>query len=120
MIDSVCLCLTFKCDLACRHCFVSAGPNRTEEMTIDQITTAIDNSYQDVNRMWFSGGEPTVVMDKLLFGLQYAKEKKRQYGTPNKICVQTNGNFAKSKQEAIKYLALFYRNGANEYIYQKA
>lgn len=114
MINSVCLCLTFKCDLACRHCFVAAGPNRTEEMTVEQIATAIDNCNQDINRMWFSGGEPTVVMDKLLFGLQYAKDKKQKFGTPNKICVQTNGNFAKSKQEAIKYLALFYRNGANE------
>lgn len=114
MINSVCLSLTYKCDLACRHCFVSAGPNRTEEMTNDQIATAIDNSYKNVNRMWFSGGEPTVVMDKLLFGLQYAKDKKRRYGFPDKICVQTNGNFAKTERDAIKYLALFYRNGANE------
>jgi len=114
VINSVCLCLTFKCDLACRHCFVAASPSRKEEMTIEQITTAIDNSYENVNRMWFSGGEPTVVLDKLLYGLKYASEKKKQYGYPDKICVQTNGNFAKSEQEAIKYLALFYRNGANE------
>lgn len=114
MINSVCLCITFKCDLACRHCFVSAGPNRTDEMTTIQIATAIDNSFQNVNRMWFSGGEPTVVMEKLLFGLRYAKEKKRLYGFPNRICVQTNGNFAKTKEDAVKYLALFYRNGANE------
>lgn len=114
MISSVCLCLTFKCDLKCRHCFVYAGPNRIEEMTYEQIANAIDNSHKNVNRMWFSGGEPTVVIDKLVFGLQYAKEKKRQYGFPDKICVQTNGNFAKTDQDAIKYLALFYKNGANE------
>lgn len=114
MINSVCLCLTFRCDLICRHCFVAAGPHRTEEMTTNQIMTAIDNSFENVERIWFSGGEPTVIMDKLLYGLQYAKDKKSHYGFPNKICVQTNGNFAKSKQEAIKYLASFYRHGANE------
>ena len=114
MINSICLLLTLKCDLSCRHCFVSASPNRTEEMSYNQITTAIDNSYENVNRIWFSGGEPTVVMDKLLFSLQYAKEKKRKYGFLDKICVQTNGNFAKSKQTAIKYLIQFYKSGANE------
>lgn len=114
MVESVCLCLTFKCDLACRHCFVSAGPDRTEEMTYEQIAIAIDNSFKNVNRMWFSGGEPTIIMDKLLFGLRYAKTYKGKYGFPNNICVQTNGNFAQSKDKAIEYLIQFYKNGANE------
>ena len=54
------------------------------------------------------------VLEKLLFGLQYAKEKKLKYGFPHNICVQTNGYFAQNEREAIKYLALFYKNGANE------
>ena len=62
MFNSVCLCLTFKCNLMYRHCFVSAGPNRTEEMTYKQIALAIDNSYKNVDRIWFSGGEPTIVL----------------------------------------------------------
>ena len=114
IINSVCICLTFKCNLMCRHCFVSAGPNRIEEMTYEQIARSIDNSIKDVNRIWFSGGEPTVVLDKLLFGLKYVREKKERFGFPNKICVQTNGYFAQNEQEAIKYLSLFYKNGANE------
>lgn len=114
MINSVCLCLTFRCDLQCRHCFVAAGPNRKEEMTMEQIAKAIDNSASECNRMWFSGGEPTVVLDKLLYGLKYAKELKDKTGFPQNICVQTNGNFAKTKQDAIRYLTQFYRCGANE------
>lgn len=114
VINSVCLCLTFKCDLKCRHCFVSAGPDRTEEMTMEQIVLAIDNSYENCDRIWFSGGEPTVALEKLLYGLKYAKNKKDMFGFPQKICVQTNGNFAKTQQVAIKYLAQFYRHGANE------
>ena len=114
MINSVCLCLTFKCDLMCRHCFVAAGPERREEMTLGQITMAIDNSASDCNRMWFSGGEPTVVLDKLLYGLKYAKTLKDKTGFPRNICVQTNGNFAKTKEDAIRYLTQFYRCGANE------
>lgn len=114
MINSVCLCLTMKCDLQCRHCFVNAGPHRTEEMTYEQIVTAIDNSFSNVYRMWFSGGEPTVVMEKLLYGLRYAKKKKQETGFPKNICVQTNGNFAKTTEVAVKYLVEFYKNGANE------
>lgn len=66
MINSVCLCLTFKCDLICRHCFVAARPHRTEEMTINQIMTAINNSFKNVERTWFSGGKPILIIDKLL------------------------------------------------------
>lgn len=114
MIDSVCVCLTFKCDLKCKHCFVAAGPKRTEEMTVEQTMKAVDNSTSNCKRLWFSGGEPTVVMEKLLLGLDYASKKKNQTGFPQYICVQTNGNFAKTKKEAVKYLAQFYRHGANE------
>lgn len=114
MINSVCLCITFKCDLECRHCFVEAGPNRTEEMTGSQIEKAIDNSYDSLYRLWFSGGEPTFVMDKLINGLKYAKEKKDKYGYPNKICVQTNGNFAHSEKDAFGMLIQLYKSGANE------
>lgn len=114
MINSVCLCITFQCDLCCRHCFVEAGPHRQERMTTEQIAIAIDNSYPELNRMWFSGGEPTIDMDSLLFGLRYAKEKQLKYGYPRNICVQTNGNFADNEQKAFKFLLDFYRNGANE------
>jgi sulfatase maturation enzyme AslB (radical SAM superfamily) len=83
-------------------------------MTKDQISIAIDNTFENVDRIWFSGGEPTIIIDKLLFGLRYAKAKKNNFGFPNKICIQTNGNFAKTTQEALKYLSLFYNYGANE------
>lgn len=109
MINSVCLCLTFKCDLKCRHCFVAAGPERQEEMSLDQINMAIDNSAPNCDRMWFSGGEPTVVLDKLLHGLKHAKELKDKTRFPKNICVQTNGNFAKTKEAGIRYLTRFYR-----------
>ena len=114
MINSVCLCVTFKCDLECRHCFVSAGPNRTDEMTYPQLRLAIDNSYNNVHRMYFSGGEPTYDFDKLVFGLCYAKNKREIYGFPQNICVQTNGNFAKTKNEALDKLKALYENGVNE------
>ncbi|HII4398174.1 radical SAM protein (plasmid) [Clostridium perfringens] len=114
IINSVCICLTFRCDLACRHCFVNSGPNRTEEMSYEEIKLAIDNSFMYVNRMYFSGGEVTVVKEKLLFAIKYAKDKKDRYGYPKNICVQTNGNFANSEKEAFKNLIEFYRAGANE------
>lgn len=47
MINSVCLCITFRCNLHCRHCFISAGPENIEEMTEEQIITSIDNSYNN-------------------------------------------------------------------------
>ncbi len=114
MIDSVCICLTFKCNLACRHCFVEAGPNRVEEMSSDEIYTAIDNSFDKVNRMYFSGGEPTIVMDKLLDAVRYVSGKRKIYGYPREICIQTNGCFAKTPHEIVETLKRFAEAGATD------
>lgn len=61
-------------------------------MTLGQITMAIDNSASDCNRMCFSDGDPIVVLDKLFYGLKYAKALKDKTGFLRNICVQTNGN----------------------------
>ncbi|MFY9177462.1 MAG: radical SAM protein [Caldicoprobacterales bacterium] len=114
MVNSVCLCLTFKCDLECRHCFLSASPYRNEEMSKLQMLTAIENSYKSVKRMYFSGGEPTLNFEKLLAGLRFAKLKKEAHGYPQNICVQTNGNFASSEKEAREKLMAMAECGANE------
>lgn len=52
------------CDLACRHCHVEAGPNRTENMTqktVDAILGSLDQAKEDgliVETVDITGGAP--------------------------------------------------------------
>jgi radical SAM/Cys-rich protein len=48
-----------KCNQACKHCHVDAGPNRTEEMTrntVEQVLTAIRRS--NIKTVDITGGAP--------------------------------------------------------------
>ena len=113
-LKSVCLCITLRCNLECRHCFVEAGPYRKEEMTLAQIEHILHSVGPYVDRVWFSGGEPTIVKDKLLFGLNCAASIKKRYGCPQFICIQTNATFAGTPEEIFRFLVDLHQSGANE------
>lgn len=54
------------CNIACRHCFVSAGPRvRTHDLlTVAQVRDALD-AAPGVRDVWFTGGEPFLHPDIL-------------------------------------------------------
>ena len=56
--------LTLKCNQACVHCHVDAGPKRTEAMshdTIEQIITFIDS--ENIKTLDITGGAPELHPD---------------------------------------------------------
>ena len=59
--------LTYRCNNACRHCWVSApanSPVRENELTFDQITRIVDEARTMGCRKWtISGGEPMLRPD---------------------------------------------------------
>lgn len=58
-IQSIFFHVTSKCNLACRHCYKSAGPNQSEELTAQTVEKWIRDLASDGGRMvTFSGGEP--------------------------------------------------------------
>jgi molybdenum cofactor biosynthesis enzyme MoaA len=58
---SVFLFLTRSCDLACRHCYVSASPRLEGYMTVDAFRQTVDTfSNQGVSDFRLTGGEPTI------------------------------------------------------------
>jgi MoaA/NifB/PqqE/SkfB family radical SAM enzyme len=61
-LENIGLFVTFKCQVACSHCLVQAGPHRTEETTlsdaldwISQIAAYEPGTIRSIN---FTGGEP--------------------------------------------------------------
>ena len=73
------LILTYKCQVACRHCILQAGPNRTEQITLDNALDWIDQiaSYRNgwVKVVSLTGGEPFYDLPKLKEIVRFAKNK---------------------------------------------
>lgn len=97
--------LTYKCEVACKHCIVHAGPHRKEEMLIDDAKSWIDqialyrNNY--VKALAFTGGEPFYNIELLQEASTFAAEKGLQ------VTVVTNAAWAPSllqAQEVLKSL----------------
>lgn len=50
-----------RCNIACRHCFVSCGPKSETHalMTLEQVESALETAEaKGVRAIWFTGGEP--------------------------------------------------------------
>ncbi|MEY2985280.1 MAG: hypothetical protein RLZZ568_1897 [Cyanobacteriota bacterium] len=65
-----------KCNLACRHCHVEAGPNRTEELSeaiLQQLLTLI-RSFPQIKTVDLTGGAP-----EMNYGFRDLVETSRQY-----------------------------------------
>lgn len=104
--------LTLKCNSKCDHCYLEAGPERTESMPMPLRKRVIDEVARNkIREIAFSGGEPTVEMDKLIDTLKHTSETHQRTGYPKKIWLQTNAYFLrgcdeneiKEKLEALKY-----------------
>lgn len=78
--------LTHKCNLKCKHCFVSASPEMRDELSFDEIIKIVDKICKSkVEYLAFTGGEPLVRRD-ILEILRYTRNHFL-----GKICLMTNG-----------------------------
>lgn len=95
--------MTFRCTICCRHCMVSAGPHRKEEVDLDEAIGWVHQIGVYANghtkSIGFTGGEPLCTWDKLLILAHTARQLGITY------TVMTNGFWAKSKQKARVLLA---------------
>lgn len=61
--------VTYRCPIRCRHCMVEAGPQRTEEVDLEEALGWIDEiaAYRQghVTSIAFTGGEPFLCWEKL-------------------------------------------------------
>ena len=61
--------ITYKCQVACPHCVVGAGPHRTEEMSLDECCSWIGQAARywggRIKAVCFTGGEPFSNLDRL-------------------------------------------------------
>lgn len=57
------LALTHRCNLRCRHCYISAGKESLNELTLEGWKHGFDNLFSSIPKpdITISGGEPTLV-----------------------------------------------------------
>jgi pyruvate-formate lyase-activating enzyme len=97
------LMMTYRCQVACPHCIVKAGPNRKEEVAVEEACNWIDQmaAYRGglIRVLALTGGEPFFNLSNL-----------RAVGGHAKACglavtAVTNGYWAGSYDEALGILA---------------
>jgi MoaA/NifB/PqqE/SkfB family radical SAM enzyme len=96
------LLVTYKCQVACPHCIVEAGPHRTEYMQYDETCDWINQiaSYRNkyIKVVSFTGGEP-------FFDVEFLKKTSEFAGNLGLfVSAVTNAYWALSLQKAINVL----------------
>jgi hypothetical protein len=101
------LLLTERCNIACRHCWFNSGPDREEEMTLEEARGYIDQACEMPSVEWisFTGGEPFLLPETLLELVGYASESGLRTE-----CV-TNCFWARSEEEAGEHLGKLVEAG---------
>ncbi|MFB3765389.1 MAG: radical SAM protein [Methanotrichaceae archaeon] len=101
-LRSIALVLTYRCQVACPHCIIRAGPNRREELSLDNAFSWIRQikKYQQgyIKALSLTGGEPFIDQDRLKKISSFAREQGLF------VSVVTNAFWAATFEDAINCL----------------
>jgi MoaA/NifB/PqqE/SkfB family radical SAM enzyme len=96
------LLMTYRCQVACSHCLVSAGPHRKEEIALEEALDWVEQVAKYRNgHIWnlsLTGGEPFCCLEKLKKVVEFATELGLS------VSVVSNAFWAENPREAILVL----------------
>jgi MoaA/NifB/PqqE/SkfB family radical SAM enzyme len=96
------LVMTYRCEVACPHCILEAGPHRTEDVSeadaLDWIRQIADYGDQQIGALSLTGGEPFYNTDSLRRLSSFAD------GCGLFVSAVTNAYWASDKQRAVALL----------------
>ena len=100
MLSAFHLLLSYKCNLTCDHCFLYCGPSARGTMTIEQVTSVLDEAQKlgTIKDIYFEGGEPFLFYPLMIEGIRRAREKGFKAG------IVTNGYWATTVEDAKLWL----------------
>ena len=100
--------LGYRCNLACRHCHLQAGPRRTEMMTLETVKEVLRViEKHEIPTLDITGGSP-----ELNPHFRYLVEKARDFGA--RVMVRTN--LTTFFEEGLKDLPHFFKANGVEVI----
>lgn len=97
LIPTLSLQVTYQCNIECKHCGPFCGPHEKDWMTVGEIEHLIRQADEmGVHNVVFTGGEPTLLKDKLVELLRFIKRETQVKFTR----VVTNGKWATTPERA--------------------
>jgi MoaA/NifB/PqqE/SkfB family radical SAM enzyme len=94
--------MTYKCQVACPHCIIEAGPNRKEEMSLNDALNWIQQiaNYRNgyIKVLSLTGGEPFYNIDNLKMISDFGE------ACGLLVSVVTNAFWASTREKAVKTL----------------
>ncbi len=100
MLTGIHLLLTYTCNLQCDHCFLYCGPSAKGTMTLQQVTTVLDECAKigTIQDIYFEGGEPFLFYPIMVEGIRIARRMGFKTG------IVTNAYWASSIEDARLWL----------------
>lgn len=101
--------LSYRCNVACKHCLYACGPSWEEWMSLDNLREALDAAemWRDFVQIHLTGGEPFLNFDLLLEATRMVAER----GFPQ--FVETNAYWCRSVEEGLERFGLLKEAGMN-------
>lgn len=100
---------TYRCTAACKNCGTLSSPHAKACLTVQEITSVIDEGHEANFRVVvFTGGEATLEMEPLVEGIK----KATGYGMVTRLV--TNAHWAIDEEAASSFITLMKRSGLSE------
>jgi organic radical activating enzyme len=111
VIPTLSMQVTYQCNIECKHCGPYCGPHEKDWMTEDEICDLIRQAGDlGAYNVVFTGGEPSLLKDKLLRILRFVKSETPIQSTR----IVTNGKWATSYRTAYSLLKSWKDAGLDE------
>lgn len=111
ILSSLCLQVTFRCNIECDHCGPRCGPGETEAMTAQEMKRLIQQAAKlGALSVVFTGGEPSLLGEALLDAISFARNEAGMRSAR----VVTNASFASSYEAAHRRLKSWRDAGLEE------
>ena len=110
MVTKLHILLTYNCSLKCKHCYVYSDQRAPGKISLGQISHFLNDGrkLEDVEWVYFAGGEPFTLYPLLLKAIQRARKLEYRVG------VETNGYFARTEEAAYRLLRPLARMGVED------
>src|SRR5689334_21070574 len=106
MLRNITISTTLTCNEACEHCWVSAGPRRSHDITEEEVRSVLEQAVRlGAEHVKFTGGEPLARRD-LPALVAHA------HGLGLRVSIETNGLLLREK-----LLRTLDRRGASPHFY---